>query len=217
MRSVCSRTSKSAIIMNMPDPRHAAATAPAASPQAPQWGGQAPSVIDPALVAHLANAFSMPRQVGAGPAGSGEFRRHAGTPSGAADICARCNRRGHCHTWNDRPWCRASDPFYDRNPRLAAHPRVSLRNIFLQPLCLRHHGRAGGRCRAARQRSAFWSAESRHALRAKLFRYARSLASSANAWFGDGARAAHSSTRILSIHSFSGTTRRSLIFPRCGH
>ncbi len=43
--------------MNMPDPRHAAATAPAASPQAPQWGGQAPSVIDPALIAHLANSF----------------------------------------------------------------------------------------------------------------------------------------------------------------
>ncbi len=43
--------------MNIPDPRHAAATAPAASPQAPQWGGQAPSVIDPALIAHLANAF----------------------------------------------------------------------------------------------------------------------------------------------------------------
>src|SRR6266849_5401813 len=57
MRWVCSRTWRSATIMNMPDPRHAAATAPAASPQAPQWGGQAPSVIDPALIAHLANAF----------------------------------------------------------------------------------------------------------------------------------------------------------------
>jgi cysteine desulfurase / selenocysteine lyase len=43
--------------MNIPDPRHAAATAPAAAPAGPQWGGQAPSVIDPGLIAHLANAF----------------------------------------------------------------------------------------------------------------------------------------------------------------
>jgi cysteine desulfurase / selenocysteine lyase len=43
--------------MNIPDPRHAAATAPAAPPAGPQWGGQSPSVIDPALIAHLANAF----------------------------------------------------------------------------------------------------------------------------------------------------------------
>lgn len=43
--------------MNMPDPRHAAATAPIAPPAGPQWGGQAPSVIDPALIAHLANSF----------------------------------------------------------------------------------------------------------------------------------------------------------------
>lgn len=43
--------------MNIPDPRHAAATAPVATPPAPQWGGQAPSVIDPGLIAHLANAF----------------------------------------------------------------------------------------------------------------------------------------------------------------
>jgi cysteine desulfurase / selenocysteine lyase len=43
--------------MNIPDPRHAAATAPTAPPAGPQWGGQAPSVIDPALIAHLATAF----------------------------------------------------------------------------------------------------------------------------------------------------------------
>jgi cysteine desulfurase/selenocysteine lyase len=43
--------------MNIPDPRHAAATAPVASPPAPQWGGQAPSVIDPNMIAHLANTF----------------------------------------------------------------------------------------------------------------------------------------------------------------
>lgn len=43
--------------MNMPDPRHAAATAPAAPPAGPQWGGPAPSVIDPAMIAHLANAI----------------------------------------------------------------------------------------------------------------------------------------------------------------
>jgi cysteine desulfurase/selenocysteine lyase len=43
--------------MNIPDPRHAAATAPAASPQAPQWGGQGLSVIDPGLIAHIANAL----------------------------------------------------------------------------------------------------------------------------------------------------------------
>lgn len=43
--------------MNIPDPRHAAATAPIATPAAPQWGGQAPSVIDPGLIAHLANSF----------------------------------------------------------------------------------------------------------------------------------------------------------------
>ncbi|HXW72283.1 MAG TPA: family 2A encapsulin nanocompartment cargo protein cysteine desulfurase [Methylocella sp.] len=43
--------------MNIPDPRHAAATAPAAPPAGPQWGGQSPSVIDPAMIAHLANAF----------------------------------------------------------------------------------------------------------------------------------------------------------------
>jgi cysteine desulfurase / selenocysteine lyase len=43
--------------MNIPDPRHAAATAPVAPPAGPQWGGQAPSVIDPALIAHIANAF----------------------------------------------------------------------------------------------------------------------------------------------------------------
>lgn len=43
--------------MNIPDPRHAAATAPSAPPAGPQWGGQAPSVVDPALIAHLANAF----------------------------------------------------------------------------------------------------------------------------------------------------------------
>ncbi|WP_026606817.1 family 2A encapsulin nanocompartment cargo protein cysteine desulfurase [Methylocapsa acidiphila] len=43
--------------MNIPDPRHAAATAPVATPPAPQWGGQAPSVIDPGMIAHLANAF----------------------------------------------------------------------------------------------------------------------------------------------------------------
>jgi cysteine desulfurase/selenocysteine lyase len=43
--------------MNTPDPRHAAASAPIATPAAPQWGGQAPSVIDPGLIARLANAF----------------------------------------------------------------------------------------------------------------------------------------------------------------
>jgi len=43
--------------MNIPDPRHAAATAPVAPPAGPQWGGQAPSVIEPGLIAHLANAF----------------------------------------------------------------------------------------------------------------------------------------------------------------
>jgi cysteine desulfurase / selenocysteine lyase len=43
--------------MNIPDPRHAAATAPVAAPAGPQWGGQAPSVIDPGLIAHLANSF----------------------------------------------------------------------------------------------------------------------------------------------------------------
>jgi cysteine desulfurase / selenocysteine lyase len=43
--------------MNIPDPRHAAATAPIAAPAGPQWGGQAPSVIDPALIAHIANSF----------------------------------------------------------------------------------------------------------------------------------------------------------------
>jgi cysteine desulfurase/selenocysteine lyase len=43
--------------MNIPDPRHAAASAPITTPAAPQWGGQAPSVIDPNLIAHLANAF----------------------------------------------------------------------------------------------------------------------------------------------------------------
>jgi cysteine desulfurase/selenocysteine lyase len=43
--------------MNIPDPRHAAATAPIAPPAGPQWGGQAPSVIDPGLIAHLANSF----------------------------------------------------------------------------------------------------------------------------------------------------------------
>jgi len=43
--------------MNIPDPRHAAATAPMAAPAAPQWGGQAPSVINPDLIAHLANQF----------------------------------------------------------------------------------------------------------------------------------------------------------------
>jgi cysteine desulfurase/selenocysteine lyase len=43
--------------MNIPDPRHAAATAPIAAPAGPQWGGQAPSVIDPGLIAHLANSF----------------------------------------------------------------------------------------------------------------------------------------------------------------
>ena len=46
--------------MNIPDPRHAAATAPTATPPAPQWGGQEPSVIDPGLIAHLANAFFNP-------------------------------------------------------------------------------------------------------------------------------------------------------------
>ena len=34
-------------IMSTPDPRHAAASAPVADPASPQWGGQAPSVIDP--------------------------------------------------------------------------------------------------------------------------------------------------------------------------
>jgi cysteine desulfurase/selenocysteine lyase len=43
--------------MNIPDPRHAAASAPITTPAAPQWGGQAPSVIDPGLIARLANAF----------------------------------------------------------------------------------------------------------------------------------------------------------------
>ncbi len=43
--------------MNTPDPRHAAASAPIATPAAPQWGGQAPSVMDPGLIARLANAF----------------------------------------------------------------------------------------------------------------------------------------------------------------
>ncbi len=43
--------------MNTPDPRHAAASAPITTPAAPQWGGQAPSVIDPGLIARLANAF----------------------------------------------------------------------------------------------------------------------------------------------------------------
>lgn len=43
--------------MNIPDPRHAAATAPITAPAGPQWGGQAPSVIDPGLIAHLANSF----------------------------------------------------------------------------------------------------------------------------------------------------------------
>ena len=43
--------------MNMPDPRHAAASAPVTTPPAPQWGGEAPSVIDPGLIARLANTF----------------------------------------------------------------------------------------------------------------------------------------------------------------
>jgi cysteine desulfurase / selenocysteine lyase len=43
--------------MNIPDPRHAASTAPIAAPAGPQWGGQSPSVIDPGLIAHLANSF----------------------------------------------------------------------------------------------------------------------------------------------------------------
>jgi len=43
--------------MNTPDPRHAAATAPSPGPQAPQWGGQMPAALDPAMLAHLANAF----------------------------------------------------------------------------------------------------------------------------------------------------------------
>ncbi len=43
--------------MSMPDPRHAAASAPLPTPPAPQWGGEAPSVIDPGLIAKLANAF----------------------------------------------------------------------------------------------------------------------------------------------------------------
>jgi cysteine desulfurase / selenocysteine lyase len=43
--------------MNMPDPRHAAASAPVTTPPAPQWGGEAPSGIAPGLIARLANAF----------------------------------------------------------------------------------------------------------------------------------------------------------------
>ncbi len=43
--------------MSTPDPRHAAASAPVATPPAPQWGGEAPSVIDPGLIARLANSF----------------------------------------------------------------------------------------------------------------------------------------------------------------
>ncbi|MCI0600750.1 MAG: SufS family cysteine desulfurase [Beijerinckiaceae bacterium] len=43
--------------MSMPDPRHAAASAPVPTPPAPQWGGESPSVIDPGLIAKLANAF----------------------------------------------------------------------------------------------------------------------------------------------------------------
>ncbi len=44
-------------IMSMPDPRHAAASAPMTTPPAPQWGGEAPSVIDPGVIARLGNAF----------------------------------------------------------------------------------------------------------------------------------------------------------------
>jgi cysteine desulfurase/selenocysteine lyase len=43
--------------MSMPDPRHAAASARVTTPPAPQWGGEAPSVIDPGLIARLGNAF----------------------------------------------------------------------------------------------------------------------------------------------------------------
>jgi hypothetical protein len=42
--------------MSAPDPRHAAASVPVATPPAPQWGGQVPSVIDPGLIARLANS-----------------------------------------------------------------------------------------------------------------------------------------------------------------
>jgi len=43
--------------MSMPDPRHSAASVPMTTPPAPQWGGEAPSVIDPGLIAKLGNAF----------------------------------------------------------------------------------------------------------------------------------------------------------------
>jgi cysteine desulfurase / selenocysteine lyase len=43
--------------MSMPDPRHSAASVPLTTPPAPQWGGDAPSVIDPGLIAKLGNAF----------------------------------------------------------------------------------------------------------------------------------------------------------------
>ncbi|HEY8006794.1 MAG TPA: family 2A encapsulin nanocompartment cargo protein cysteine desulfurase [Methylocella sp.] len=43
--------------MSMPDPRHSAASVPLTTPPAPQWGGEAPSVIDPGLIAKLGNAF----------------------------------------------------------------------------------------------------------------------------------------------------------------
>ena len=60
--------------MNIPDPRHAAATAPMAALAAPQWGGQAPSVIDPGVIAHLANQFfnAVPGQA-ADPAALAKF------------------------------------------------------------------------------------------------------------------------------------------------
>src|SRR5208283_4911862 len=57
MRLAYSRMWRLVTIMNMPDPRHAAASAPVTTPPAPQWGGEAPSVIDPGLIARLANTF----------------------------------------------------------------------------------------------------------------------------------------------------------------
>ncbi|MEJ0092590.1 MAG: family 2A encapsulin nanocompartment cargo protein cysteine desulfurase [Methylocella sp.] len=43
--------------MSTPDPKQAAATAPIAAPAAPQYGGQGPAVIDPGLIARMANSF----------------------------------------------------------------------------------------------------------------------------------------------------------------
>jgi len=84
------------ITMNTPDPRHAAATAPSPSPQAPQWGGQMPAALDPAMLAHLANAFFNaapgqtpdPQAFADFSAGRAEVPEPPSSPSGAAGALA---------------------------------------------------------------------------------------------------------------------------------